>query len=101
MSSNLHLFLFLFTGLAPPTDREPPNVTPDDKCWLRPFWVEVQMSSGGNWMVDETGGDGGRNGTGGDGGNADRRAVNFNLPFYEQQSITCGSEFEAFEARGV
>ena len=33
-------------GLAPPTDREPPNVTPDDKCWLRPFWVEVQMSSG-------------------------------------------------------
>ena len=66
-------------GLAPPTDREPPNVTPDDKCWLRPFWVEVQMSSGGNWMVDETGGDG---------GNADRRAVEFNLPSYEQQSIT-------------
>ena len=52
-------------------------------------------------MVDETGGDGGRNGTGGDGGNADCCAVDFNLPFYEQQSITCGSEFEAFEARGV
>ena len=30
-------------GLAPPTDREPPNVTPDDKFWLGPFWIEVQM----------------------------------------------------------
>ena len=34
------------------------------------------MLSGGNCMVDETGGDGGRNGTGEDGGNADRPAVN-------------------------
>ena len=37
-------------------------------------------------MVDETAGDGGRNGTGRDGGNADRRAVEFNLPSYERQS---------------
>ena len=46
-------------GLDPPTDCEPPNVTPDDKFWLRPFWIEVQMQSGGNWMVDEASGDGG------------------------------------------
>ena len=63
MISDLHLFWFLTIdnqilredsmgmetavvgahGLAPPTDREPPNVTPDDKFWLGPFWIEVQM----------------------------------------------------------
>ena len=29
--------------LTPLTDREPPNVSPDDKFWLCPFWIEVQM----------------------------------------------------------
>ena len=74
--------------LAPQTDRDLLTLLLTTSIGSSLLWVEVRdvIVRGINWMVDETGGDGGRNGTGGDGGNVDCRAVEFNLPSYERQS---------------